>query len=309
MKLKRRFFIKGIFATTISLLGFIPKSFSINSSLKLVKKGFPDLIAIKDGSPAQMFDVGIKAFGGMERFVQKGQTVLIKPNIGWNRTPTEGANTQPDLVGKIIELSYKAGASKVWVFDNTCNNMESCYKNSGIKDITEKSKGVMLPSDKEKYYRLYKTPNNKILKESKVFKEFMDADVVINVPVLKNHAGARMTASIKNLMGVIWDRRFWHREGLHQCIGEFAQTKKVNLTVIDAYTVMFKNGPRGISHDDLILKRMQLISTDMVLADTAAAKILGLDPNEIKYLEIARDLKLGSMNLKKANIKKISVKV
>jgi len=268
----------------------------------------PDLVAVKDGTPVQMFEAGIAALGGMAQFVKKGQTVLVKPNIGWDRTPEQGANTHPELVGAIVKKAYEAGAARVVVFDHTCDEMKACYRNSGIKKAVEENKGVMLSGGDERDYVDVEIPGATILKKAKVHKAFMEADVIINVPVLKNHMGGRMTASLKNLMGVVWDRRFWHSEGLQQCIGEFPLLKKkVDLTIIDAYRVMVADGPRGISPENIKLMKMQLLSRDMVLVDTAAAKILEMNPKDIPYLITANALKIGTMDLDKANIKRISV--
>lgn len=312
MEINRRNFLK--IGMTLGLAtAFAPfnKLFSAANKAIRPKKStaYPDLIAVKDGSPAQMFELGIKALGGMKRFVKKGQTVLVKPNIGWNKTPLEGANTNPDLVGKIVKMAYQSGAKKVVVFDNTCNEMEDCYKNSGIQKAVTDNKGEMHPGDEEKYYKDVSIKGAKILKTAKVHKTYLDADVIINVPVLKQHRGSRMTSAIKNLMGVVWDRRYWHRKGLHECIADFPLlTKKVDLTVIDAYTVMMKNGPMGVSPDDLVRKKMQIISTDMVLADSAAAKLLKMNPNDINYLKLGQAFGYGTMDLKNSKIKKISCK-
>jgi uncharacterized protein (DUF362 family) len=267
---------------------------------------YPDLVGVKDGTPAQMFELGIKELGGMERFIKKGQKVLVKPNIGWDKRPGEGACTSPDLVGQIIEMALKAGAKEVNVFDNTCNDMNACYKNSGIEEAVVKAGGKMAPGDKEKYYRSVTIPGAKLLKEAKVHELYLDSEVIINVPVLKSHMSSTMTAALKNFMGVVWDRRWWHGNGLHECIADFPLLKKVDLTVIDAYTVMMKNGPRGISSSDLETKKMQILSTDMVLADVAASKILGANLSDIKYLQMANELGIGKLDLAKANIKRIS---
>lgn len=244
----------------------------------------PDLIGVKNGAPSQMFETGIKALGGMSRFIKKGQMVLVKPNIGWNKTPAEGANTQPDLVAKIIQHCYKAGAKKVFVFDHTCNEMEASYKNSGIQKAVEESNGILISGNDEKHYKKnYTIKGAKSLKESRIHETYMEADFIINVPVLKNHRSARMTAAIKNLMGVVWDRRYWHRNDLHQCIADFPLVRSPHLTVIDAYSVMTQNGPRGLSPEDLVIRKNQIISTDQVLADTAAA--MTLIDIEVKRIE------------------------
>ncbi len=267
----------------------------------------PDLVAVKGGSPVQMFEEGIQAIGGMGRFVKKGQTVLVKPNIGWNKAPSAGATTNPELVGVIVKKAYEAGAKEVWVFDHTCDGEKASYRNSGIQEAVEKNKGMMFTGDDEKDYVDTDLPKAKLLKKSKVHKRYLNADVVINVPVLKHHMGSRMTASLKNLMGVVWDRREWHRMGLHECIADFATLRKVDLTVIDAYTVMMAHGPRGISMDDVEQMKMQILSTDMVLADTAASKILQAEAKGISHLGMSEKLGIGSTQLEKAEIRRINL--
>lgn len=270
-------------------------------------KGRPDLVAVKDGSPAQMFERGIGALGGMERFVKKGQTVLVKPNIGWDKTPVEGATTNPELVGRIVALARKAGASKVVCFDHTCNVEKQCYQRTGIGKAVKDNGGEMHTGDDERDYREVKLPKAQIVKTARVHKLYLDADVVINVPILKSHGGARMTGAMKNLMGVVWDRRFWHREGLHQAIGEFALIRKPDLNVVDAYIVMVKNGPLGVSTDDLLLKKMQILSTDIVLADAAAARTLDVATAQVPSIAAAAALGLGRMDLEKASIERIAI--
>lgn len=268
---------------------------------------FPDLVILKDGSPEQMFVKGIQALGGMGNFIKKGQTVLVKPNIGWNKSPLEGANTNPNLVGKIVQMAKQAGAKKVFCTDHSVNRERDCFKRSGIEDEVKKNGGEMVSSDSEKNYRKIPLPKAKILKEVLVHELYLDCDVVINVPILKSHGGGRMTAAIKNLMGVVWDRSFWHRQGLHEAIAEFPQVRKPTLNIIDAFIVMKTHGPLGVSSEDLLLERKQILSTDIVLADTAASKVLGVSLSEIFYLKMASDLGLGSMELEKKNIERISI--
>jgi uncharacterized protein (DUF362 family) len=112
---------------------------------------------------------------------------------------------------------------------------------------------------------------------------------------------------MKNLMGVVWDREFYHSNDLHRTIAEFCLYRKPDLNIVDAYYVLKKYGPRGTSKDDVMLVKNQLISTDIVASDTAAAKIFGMNPEDIQYIKIANDLKIGKMNLNEIKIKKISV--
>jgi uncharacterized protein (DUF362 family) len=112
---------------------------------------------------------------------------------------------------------------------------------------------------------------------------------------------------MKNLMGIVWDRRFWHRNDLHQCIADFATWRKPDLNIIDAYRVMTRNGPRGVSEADIVIKKSLILSTDMVAADAAAAKIFGSEPSTIPYIKIAHEMGVGNMNLEELNIERIKV--
>lgn len=288
------------------LISFLCTIFS-SSSINAQKDIFPSLVAVKGGTPAQMFEEGIKHYGGLERFIKKGQKVLIKPNIGWNKLPDEGADTSPELIGKIVSMSLKAGAGKVYVFDYPVSPLNEAYKNSGIEKAATENGGIIVKENDDSDYRPLKFEKTSCFKEVLVHKTYLDADVVINVPILKHHMSTQMTASLKNLMGVVRDRRFWHKNGLHECIAEFPMIRKPDLNIVDAYRVIMKRGPQGISKSDLEIKKMLLISTDMVLVDAAGAKILGIEPDSIEYLKRAEKLGHGSMNLEKANIKRISL--
>lgn len=162
-----------------------------------------DLVAVKGGEPAAMFDIGIQALGGIGSFVTKGQKVLVKPNIGWDVVPEKGANTSPALVKRIIEHCLKAGAKEVYVFDNTCDNWVRCYKNSGIEQAVKDAGGKIVPANSETYYQEISIPNGKKLVSAKVHEMILESDVFINVPVLKHHSGATMTGALKNMMGVV----------------------------------------------------------------------------------------------------------
>jgi len=252
-----------------------------------------------------MFDKAIQSFGGMRNFVKQNQTVVIKPNIGWDTSPERAANTNPKLVSQIIKHCFDAGAKDVYVFDHTCDNWTNCYSNSGIEKAAKDAGAKVVSGSSESYYQKVNVEKGKRLKETTVHELILESDVFINVPVLKNHGGAGLTISMKNLMGIVWDRRFWHRNDLHQCIADFASFRKPDLNIIDAYSVMKTNGPRGVSLADVISLKSQIISTDMVAADSAAAKLFGKVPSEIDYIRIADEMKIGTMDLSKLKINRI----
>ena len=243
----------------------------------------------------------------VEWLVKKGQKVLLKPNIGWDVSPERAADTNPLLIKRIIEHCFTAGAKEVYVFDNTCDKWSACYKNSGIEKAAKDAGAKVAPGHSESYYQKVLVPKGKNLKEAKVHELILSSDVFINVPVLKSHVSARLTIAMKNLMGIVWDRRFWHRNNLNQCIADFATYRKPDLNIVDAYNVMTKNGPRGVSKADVVKMKYLIVSTDMVAADAAAAKIFGMDPDDVKYIQMANDLEVGRKDLTKLNIGRIKV--
>jgi len=304
--MKRRDFIRksisaGVFTGAALTFGGYGRIFAntVNSVLPY------DLVAVKDGESDLMLDKALQAMGGIQNFVKKGQTVVVKPNIGWDVIPEKAANTNPLLIKRLVEHCFTAGAKEVYVFDNTCDNWTSCYKNSGIEKAAKDAGAKIAPGHSESYYQKIDVPKGQNLKDAKVHELILSSDVFINVPVLKSHGSAKLTISMKNLMGIVWDRRFWHRNNLNQCIADFATYRKPDLNIVDAYNVMTKNGPRGVSQADVVKMRYLIVSTDMVAADAAAAKIFGMDPEEVKYIQIANDMGIGQMDLSKLNIGRI----
>jgi len=305
--MKRRDFLKnGVGAT---FLAGTAMTFGKISSIFGAKPGETDydLVAIKGDDPVAMFDKAIESLGGMQKFVKSGQTVVVKPNIGWDASPERAANTNPELVGRIVESCIEAGAKDVYVFDNTCNEWKNCYTNSGIEKLVKDAGGKMVPGNTESYYHPVDVPGGKSLKNAKVHELILDSDVFINVPVLKSHSSAKLTIAMKNLMGVVWDRRYWHKNDLHQCIADYATHRSPDLNIVDAYRVMKQNGPRGVSVDDVVMKNSLLISKDIVAVDAAAAKVFGFEPEEIPYIKIADEMGIGTMDLSKLNINKLKL--
>jgi len=306
--MKRRDFIKtGLAAGVAAGIGFnllpFEKVFSATAPLDAY-----DLVAIKGGKADAMFDRGIKVLGGMGRFVKKGQTVVVKPNIGWSVEPDRAATTNPLLIKRIIEHCYQAGAKTVYVFDNTCDNWIKCYQESGIEKAAKEANAKVAPANSESYFQEVTIPGAKVLKSAKVHELILESDVFINVPVLKNHGSADMTVSMKNLMGVVWDRRFWHRNDLHQCIADYClYSKKPHLNIVDAYRVMLKNGPRGVSTNDVQLFQTQIISSDIVAADVAAVALFGKKAEDVKHISLASQMKIGEKDLSKLKIARINM--
>ena len=305
---RRDFFRKGIsagVAASASLaFGNLDKLFAIPPRFPMLPY---DLVAVRNGEPEAMFDKAIESLGGMGAFVKKDQKVVVKPNIGWDVSPERAGNTNPALIKRIVEHCFTAGAKEVYVFDNTCDDWNKCYKTSGIEDAAKAAGAKMVPGNIESYYHEVDIVKGIKLKKAKVHELILESDVFINVPVLKHHSSADLSIAMKNLMGVVWDRMFWHRNNLHQCIADYATHRKPDLNVIDGYRVMMKNGPRGVSVNDVVSYKTLILSPDIVAADAAATKVFGSEPEDIGYIVKAAELGVGTYNLDSLNINRIKL--
>lgn len=271
-----------------------------------------DLVAVMGGEPAEMFRKAIAEFGGIGQFVKAGQKVVVKPNIGWDKVPELAGNTNPELVVEIIRQCFDAGAKEVVVFDHTCDDWRKCYKNSGIEDAAKAAGAKVMPAHEESYYREVDLPRGKSLKKAKIHSAILDCDVWINVPILKNHGGAKMTISMKNHMGIVWDRGFFHRNDLQQCIADICTINKpAVLNVVDAYRIMKTNGPRGKSAADVVTTKSLFMSTNIVAVDTAATKffnqIESMPLDVVGHLAKGEELEVGTMDIDSLKVKRIKI--
>ncbi|MBQ4079513.1 MAG: DUF362 domain-containing protein, partial [Thermoguttaceae bacterium] len=167
--MNRKDFLKTValagFATTFSAL----EPIAVLAQQAEQKDGKAvDMVALLGGEPAEMFEKGMAALGGIERFVKKGDRVTIKPNIGWDKTPELAGNTNPDLIVALIKAVKDAGAKEIVVFDNTCDAWRKCYQASGIEDAAKKLGATVLPGNEEEYYREVSLPKAKVLKKAKI---------------------------------------------------------------------------------------------------------------------------------------------
>lgn len=247
----------------------------------------------------------IDALGGMKRFVSKGQTVWVKPNIGWDRTAEQAANTNPDVVATLVKMCFEAGAGQVFVGDRTCNEAQRCYERSGIKAAAEKEGARVVILDDRKYKEA--ELKGVALPKWDIYTDFHEADVKINVPIAKHHGLSQMTLTMKNLMGVIGG----NRGKLHQDIGtslvDLYQFFKPELNVLDAVRVLMANGPTGGNLEDV--KRFDLVaaSVDPVALDAFGAGFLGMEPTKIPNVGLGERRGLGVMDYKSLNPKEMTV--
>jgi uncharacterized protein (DUF362 family) len=309
--MKRRDFLRTTAAVGAAALTFDKLQAAVSAN-HLMVEATPDMVAVMGGEPAQLLERALTEMGGIGKYVKKGQNVVIKPNIGWDKKPDFAANTNPELIEELIKQCFNAGAKKVTVFDHTCDNWQKCYDNSGIKKAAEAAGATVLPGNDEVYYKEVKIPKGVSLKSTKIHQALLEADVWFNVPVLKNHGGAKMSIAMKNYMGIVWDRPFFHSNDLQQCIADICTwEKKPALNIIDAYRCLRKAGPQGRSVSDTSVLKTLIISTDIVAADTAAIGLFNqvekMDIKQVGHIANGEKLKLGTQNIDKLNVKRVKL--
>ncbi len=267
----------------------------------------PDLVIVKGGDPVTMLEEGLEALGGLERFIEKGQKVLIKPDIGWNRTPEQGANTNPELLGRLVEMCYQAKAREVHVVDHTHDEWTKCYKNSGIERQVKDASAKIWPANKEFLYKKTEIPEAKKLKEALLHQQLFETDILINVPVLKKDETSGISGGLQNLAGLVWDWEQLESQGRDQCLIDLLHFRKPVLNLVDAYRVITKNGPAGNSPDDVSLLRTLILSPDIVAADAAGAELLGIDPQSVTSLRLAAQAGWGTLKPNAGSVKQINL--
>lgn len=251
----------------------------------------------------------VEIIGGIGAFVKTGDTVVIKPNMGWDRTPEQGANTHPLVVRALAELALDAGAAKVQVFDYTCNEKRRCYTNSGIIDELKKVGDPRIRWEHIDHRKFVPVDiaRGKSLKRWEIYKDALAADCYINVPVAKHHGLSRLSLGLKNSMGIIGGNRGKLHHNLGQELADLATVVAPKLTVIDATRLLLRNGPQGGRLADVKVADTVIASSDPVAADAYATTLFEMQPQEIASTVAAYKMGLGEMDLDKMEIKTVQV--
>jgi len=248
----------------------------------------------------------IAKLGGMRRFVSSGDDVIVKPNICAARASKYAATTNPAVVATLVRLARGAGARRVRVMDNPIStNPASAYKASGIKAAVEKAGGSMHIMSATRY-KAYDIPGGK-LRRHPIYRDMLECDTLINVPIAKQHGSTGLTLAGKNLMGCTSDRGRMHNLGLSRTIAELNAKLRPDLTVIDAVRILVANGPTGGSLADVRRKDIVIASRDWVAADAYATRLFGRKPGFVPYIAASAAMGLGKTDLSGLNIKKYEV--
>ena len=268
-----------------------PKLFRIKDHRVARPAGANEMVIVRGPDAAENVRRALEALGGMGAFVRPGDKVVIKPNVGWNRLVEQAANTNPDVVAVLVRAVVAAGASKVWVADVPVNSPDRCFERSGIRRAVGEAGGTVVMPETSAFREV--EVGGQLLRVGEVLYPFVDADKVINVPVVKQHSLSAATMAMKNWYGVLGGQRVRLHQDIHRSIVELSAMMKPTLTVLDGTRVLLANGPSGGSLDDV--KRMDTIAAGMdeVALDAFGATLLGLTAQAVASIAAGEAAGLG----------------
>jgi uncharacterized protein (DUF362 family) len=305
-RISRREFIRTTGALGLGLCALGGLSSCLGGKKKTTASGGPkprtahgnslqDKVVVVRGTDLRaMVNKAVGALGGMKAVVKQGDVVVVKPNIGWISRPELGGCTHPDIVAALVALAFDAGARQVKVFDRPCHDPRRTYPDSGIQKAAEDA-GATVSFMAESDYVEIEIPGAKSLTSWPVYRDVVEADVIINVPVAKVHGTTGVTLGIKNLMGVAGGNRGrWH-SGIHQKLADWLSALPCDLTVIDATRPMMRNGPDGGSPNDVERADTIVAARDIVAADAwCTREIFSMDFGRARLIALADEMGLGS---------------
>jgi len=292
--------LKG--ALTASALGTVPLIDLF--ALRAEAAEIPPLAVRKGADIPSLVRQAVDALGGMGHFVRAGETVVVKPNIGWDRTPELGANTHPLVVRTVVQLCLEAKATKVRVFDRTCNDPRRCYVKSGIKDAVESidDKRAVIEHMDNRAYREVDIKKGTELKRWSFYVPAIEADRFINLPVAKHHSISTLTLGMKNIMGVIGGNRGNLHRKIAESLSDINTVIRSDLTIVDATRILVANGPQGGRLEDVRVTETVIASPDIIAADSFAATLFGHRPEAIATIAEGAKRGLGVMDLAKVRM-------
>jgi len=263
----------------------------------------PDLAVVNGISPAAVTTAAIDALGGIKRFISRGDVVVVKPNIAWDRVPEQAGCTNPEVVAAVVKLCIEAGAKTVKVFDRPVNDPRRCYVQSGIEAAAKAAGADVTHMDERRFKDM--TINGLALTTWPLYADIFEADKVINVPIAKHHGLAKLTMSMKNWMGIMGGSRRVIHQKIDESLVDLAMKVKPALTILDAVRILTANGPQGGDLKDVKKLDTIIAGVDQVAVDSYGATLFGMKGSDLGYVRLAAEHKFGVMDLSKLKIRKI----
>ena len=298
----RRQFIKGSLILLAAPGSVIPVSVGRASITPL--EPAPELSLSEGADPFLTTVSAIEKLGGMSSFAGRDSSVLLKPNIGWDRRAEQGANTHPDVVRAVAEMCLEAGVRKVTILDRTCNDARRTYRSSGMLDMVKSFSDRRISLDHVRENRFIGTdiPKGVVIRKWPLYEEALKADLIINIPVAKHHSISHLTLGMKNLMGLMGGNRGLFHSDIGQKLADLTSVLKPGLTVLDATRILVRNGPTGGRLEDVRIVNKVAASSDPVAVDAYGATLFGIDPAELSFITAGYEMGLGEMDLKKVRM-------
>jgi uncharacterized protein (DUF362 family) len=260
-----------------------------------VAAGTPRVAVARGKDPARNVRAALRALGGIEQFVKRGDRVLLKPNAAFDRTPALAANTSPEVVGEVARLCAAAGAREVVVAEHTLYSAQRCFEHSGIQAAARKAGARMLAADDDDFDEAI--IDGQVLDTWPVMRKVWAVDKVINLPTAKHHRLARVSLGMKNWMGIIGgERHRWHQK-LPRSLADMAQALRPTLVVLDASRLLMRHGPTGGRLSDVAPGNQVLAGWDQVAVDAQAVPLLGASLTEVHHVTAAARRGLGRLRL------------
>jgi len=266
----------------------------------------PELVVAQGESPQVLVQRALAEMGGMGRFVARGDTVVVKPNIAWDRSPEQAATTNPDVVAEVVRQCLAAGAGSVIVTDVSCNDAQACFERSGIA-AAAKAAGAEVVLPEPRFFAQVDLKGD-TLGVWPVLEPFLDAHKLINVPIAKHHSLTGVTLGMKNWYGLIGGNRSRLHQRIHESLVDLTAFARPTLTILDGYRVLMRSGPTGGDLEDVELKKTLLVSTDPVAIDAYAAKAWwNIDAPRLRFLRLAEARGLGRSDFAALRTKVVTV--
>ncbi len=289
--------------------GFVA-TFSLPSFKSLAKANSEQVaLAVVQGNPVAVVARALDLIGGIKKFVKPNDMVFIKPNVSFPNPMSWGSTTNPEVVEAIAQLVIEAGATRVIVADNTMREGMICFERTGLVDELKAIEQVkVIPLQQESHFAEVPVPNGNAVKSVKIAKLIQRCNVLINLPCAKSHAATDVSFGLKNLMGLIWDREYFHQgTDLHTAIAELATVIRPQLTILDATRALVTGGPTGpgkIQELNTIIARTDPLSVDAYAASLINWNTRSTDAHSIKHLAHAAKIGVGEIDLDKISVKK-----
>ena len=265
--------------------------------------GAADLAVVRGPSPADITRAAVEAIGGISRFVPKGSTVVVKPNICTAMAPEYAVTTNPEVVETLVRMCKEAGASKVKVLDYPWGSHTTAYEVSGVEAAVKRAEGEMVKISPLKW-KMTVIPGAKEAKALEIYEDVLTADVLINVPIAKDHGLTRLTLGMKNLMGVISQREPFHL-AMGQSLADLMRVVKPAFTLVDAVRILTQSGPGGGRLEYVKKIDTVVASTDIVAVDAYCSTLFGMEPNALETVRKGQENGLGTHDLSSLNIAEV----